>query len=265
MGSCSNSNNRNYPHWNNAACCDKCPPRCPDFTIRRNDTKPDFKFDVEDCDGPIDLTNLVCEASMWANGKLKKAITVDDIYFGLADNIGFDQAQVGDIIVMTRVRSPEQMVVTGFDETNKFIQVQRGYNGSVISAYPKGAKLRIFRVLNAIASTEMVREDIPQVDGTTSTNVLTKSTLIYEWQSGDTCNPGCYWFEFKVLKMTEMLSMSHMGPMMIASVTPSFVSYTPSQSGCGIGDSVDWVQRYPTLGDGFLIQVIDSPTSESLL
>lgn len=251
---------------NSIGCPDKlgCPPdQCPDFVIRRHDTKPDFKFDVEDCDGPIDLTDLVCEASMWVKAKLKKSITVDDTYIGLADGIGFEQAQVGDVIVMSRARAPEQMLVTGFDENNKLIQVQRGYNGSLVSPYAKGSALRMFRVLNSVATTEMVKEDIPQVDGTTKNDVITRSSLVYEWLSADTCLPGCYWFEFKLLKMMDS------GGMMLGdgsiSTPISFISYTPSQTGCGMGDGVQWVQRYPTNGDGFLIKIVDSPTAENVV
>lgn len=247
-------------------CLDRlgCPPnQCPDFVIKRHDTRPFFKFDVEDCDGPIDLTNLVCEASMWVKAKLKKSISVDDTYIGLADNIGFEQAQVGDVIVMSRARAPEQMLVTGFDENNKLIQVQRGYNGSLISVYNKGSELRMFRVLNSVATTEMVKEDIPQVDGTTKTNVITRSSLVYEWLSADTCLQGCYWFEFKLLSMMDS-DIVMMGSDVIS--TPiSFVSYTPSQTGCGIGEGVQWVQRYPTNGDGFLIKIVDSPTMEGIV
>ncbi len=248
----------------NSGCPDKlgCPPgQCPNFTIKRHDVRPFFKFDVEDCDGPIDLTDLVCEASMWVKAKLKKAITVDDTYIGLADGIGFEQVQVGDVIVMNKARSPEQMLVTGFDENNKLIRVQRGYNGSLISVYAKGSSLRMFRVLNSVATTEMVKEDIPQVDGTTKKDVITRSSLVYEWLPADTCLPGCYWFEFKVLKMMEVdVLMNNM-----ASAPISFISYSPSQSGCGIGDGVQWVQRYPLEAEGFLIRINDSPTSESVV
>jgi len=267
MGCTTTNYTRNYPYWGGDD-CNKCPPYCPDLTIRRHDTKPVFRFDIEDCDGPIDLTDMVLEVSMWVAAKLKKAITTADTYFGLADNVGFDQAQVGDIIVMGRVRAPEQMLVTGFDEANKLIQVQRGYNGSIIANYPKGSSLKIFRILNAVGTTEMVREDIPQVDGTTKTDVLTRSSLIYEWQAGDTCNPGCFWLEFKLLKMEGSGSLGSEGPFFGAGVsTPSisFISYTPSQVGCGIGDGVEWVRRYPTTGEGFLIHIIDSPTAENVI
>jgi hypothetical protein len=107
----------------------------------------------------------------------------------------------------------------------------------------------------------MVKEDIPQVDGTTKTDVITRSSLVYEWLSADTCLPGCYWFEFKLLKMMD----SDMMPVSNSISTPiSFISYAPSQAGCGIGEGVQWVQRYPTNSDGFLIRIIDSPNTESI-
>lgn len=184
-------------------CPDKfgCPPdRCPDFLIRRHDTKPALKVSVADCDGPLDLNGLILEVNMWAKGKLKKSITEEDTYFSLANDIGFQQVMVGDIIVMDRVRLPEYMLVTGFDEINKLIQVQRGYQSSPISKWCKGDTLRIFRIMNAPAQTEMVFKDKTEVDGTTST-VLESSYFIYEWSPEDTCLPGCYWLEFKLIKM----------------------------------------------------------------
>jgi hypothetical protein len=175
-------------------------PICPDFVIRRYDTKPEFKVLVEDCDGPIDLTDLILEANMWMNAKLKSAIDENDTYFGLADNIGFDQIMMNDIIVMDRVRLPEHMLVTGFDETNKLIRVQRGYNGTIPAAWPKGNGLKSFRIMNATATTMMVREDIQQLDGPILEDQLIESYLVYEWNMEDTCLPGCYWLEFKLIK-----------------------------------------------------------------
>jgi hypothetical protein len=194
---------------------------------------------------------------MWANGKLKTAITSADTYFALADNIGFQQALVGDIIVVNRVRAPEQMLITGFDETLKLIQVIRGYNGTPVSDYKKGTCLKIFRVLNAVAQTELTYEDQLQVDGTVKKNVLTKSQLVYEWSANDTCVPGCFNFEFKLLKMLASMSM------ISTQSVPSFASFTPSEYGCSIGDGVDWVRRFPTEGS-FVVKVQPSPTSELL-
>jgi hypothetical protein len=252
-----------YSPTNSCLPPDGCPPGvCPDFQLRRHDTRPELRLDVADCDGPIDLTGLVCEASMWAKGKLKKPLLAADNYLALADNVGFEQASVGDIMVVSRSRAPEQMLVTGFDETNRLIQVQRGYNGSPVGDHRRGTAVRIFRVLNAVAATEMVRESIPQTDGTTLDNVLTRSTLVYEWQPGDTCLAGCFWFEFKVLKMAASMAMGMADGGISAPI--SFVSYTPSVLGCGIGDGVEWVQRYPTAGEGLLVRIIDSPTAENV-
>lgn len=181
-----------------------CPDgRTPDTIIRRHDTRPPFRVEVEDCDGSMDLRGLVIEANMWAVAKLKIAITSTDTYFSLADNVGFDQIMVGDIIVMDRVRNPERMLVTGFDETNKFVQVQRGYHGTQTSAWKKGNGLKIFRILNGVAQSEILFDDVRQVDGTTEQDVVVGSYLVYEWGPEDTCLPGCYYFEFKVLKMIE--------------------------------------------------------------
>lgn len=178
-----------------------CPrDRCPDFVIRRHDTKPEFKLMVEDCDGPLDLTGLVLEVNMWSIARLKKDITTDDTYFQLANNVGFNQIMVGDIIIMDQVRRPEHMLVTGFDEKNKYIQVQRGYNGTPTTGWKRGNLMRIFRLLNGVGETEMVFEDTQQTDGTVLKDQLANSFFIYEWQAEDTCLPGCYWLEFKLLK-----------------------------------------------------------------
>ena len=185
---------------------DGCPTNvCPDFVIRRHDTRPPLKVAVEDCEGAMDLQGLVIEVNMWALGKLKCAITDSETYFPLADNIGFNQIMMGDIIVMDRVRLPERMLVTGFDEANSLVRVQRGYHGTTPSAWKKGDKLRIFRVLNAPAETELSFEDTTEVDGTVTKDVLQEASLIYEWQPEDTCLPGCYWLEFKILKMIDVV------------------------------------------------------------
>lgn len=189
-----------------AACLDKfgCPTdRNPDFIIRRHDTKPPLKVAVSDCEGPFDFRGLVIEVNMWALAKLKHDINETDEYFALADGIGFEQIMVGDIIVMDRVRMPEYMLVDGFDEKNKLVHVVRGYQGTTPSSWKKGTTLRIFRIMNAPAEAEMVFEDIKDVDGTVEKDVLTESYLVYEWKPEDTCLPGCYWLEFKVLKMIE--------------------------------------------------------------
>ena len=151
----------------------------------------------------MDLQGLVIEVNMWALAKLKCNITDSETYFPLVDNIGFEQIMMGDIIVMDRVRMPERMLVTGFDEGNKLVRVQRGYHGTTPSAWKKGDKMRIFRVLNAPAESELVYDDITEVDGSVTKDALTEAYLVYEWEPEDTCLPGCYWLEFKILKMID--------------------------------------------------------------
>jgi len=238
---------------------------CADFLIKRHDTRPEFKVKVEDCDGPLDLTdeNLVLEASMWATARFKSAVAADDTYFRLADDIGFEQIMVNDIIVVDQVRLPEQMLVIGFDETNKLVRVQRAYHGTTASAYKKGTYIRIFRVLNAAAEIESVYEDILNVDGTTSENQLTETYLVYNWEANDTCLPGCYNFEFKLLQMGLLTTSS----LATATITPSWTpsNLTPEDFGCLLGSGVECVRRFPPDKAAFLIQIVDSPTDELLI
>jgi hypothetical protein len=188
-------------------CLDKfgCPPGvCPDFTVRRHDTKPPLRIEVTDCGQPMDLANRVLEINMWAKSKLKASILATDTQIAFADGIGFEQLIVGDTIIMERVRGPEHMLVTGFDEDAKTILVMRGWNGTTASAWKKGSSLRIFRVLNSPAETEMVFEDVEEIEGTISRDVLRASYFIYEWKPQDTCLPGCYYLEFKLIKMKDL-------------------------------------------------------------
>jgi len=224
---------------------DGCPEGvCPDFQIKRNDTRPPFKVSVEDENGPLNLKDLVLEANMWANAKLKSDILPTDTYIALADCIGFCQTLPGDIIVTNRVRCPEHMKVIGFDEDNKLIQVERGVNGTVADNWKRGTGLRIFRFMNAPATIEMIFDDVEQLDGTLSCDELQETFLVYEWIANDTCVPGCFWLEFKLLKMAD-------GPVTIPSIIPI----------CTSGVGVEWVRRFPQCGE-FLIRICDSPTSE---
>lgn len=327
---------------------------CPDFIIKRHDTKPFFKVSIEDCNGPVDFRGLVIEANMWALAKLKDNLEENEEYFRLADNIGFNQVMVGDIIVVDHVRLPEHMLVIAFDEHNKFIKVQRGYHGTTAGVYKKGTKIRIFRILNGQAMSEIEYTDIQQVDGTVEKDTISSSSLIYEWQPEDTCLPGCYWMEFKVLKMIEMVlylpkgnwvgethqgvdgffytgtsntnssvklsydqinqkylidwsvwstdyhlhtdnnyytgSTHNDGSVLLnktgtsadlnnnynesgvvgfhnasnISLIPSFSddSLTPEDYKCILGEGVEWVRRFPLDGEGFLIKITHSPTTE---
>lgn len=262
---CSNTG-YTYSQASNKGCTDEygCMAGiCPDFVIRRHDTKPAFKVKIEDCDGPMDLTDLVLEASMWAKGKLKNALPEDQDYFGLADGIGFQQIMVGDIIIMDRGRLPEHMLVIAFDETNKLVRVQRAYHGTTAQSWKKGEPFRIMKFVGATAQTEMLYQDILQIDGTTAQNVLVDSFFIYEWGSQDTCLPGCYYLEFKLIKMSvESLEVSAQS--ITPSVVPSFTnpSLIPSNFSCGLPVGIDWIRRFPVEGEGFLIKITDSPTAE---
>lgn len=240
---------------------------CPDFRSKRYDTKPSFEVEIKECNSPIDLTDTVVEASMWATGKLKYALSDTEDYFPLADNIGFTQSLVGDIIVVSdNPRTPEQMLVTGFDETNNLIRVQRGYNGTNVFSYKRGTKLRLFRFLNAIGTTEMVLTDVPQPDGTTEEDVLTKSKIGYEWAAQDTCLPGCYYLELKLLKMTAVTMNLSDNPSYLPSyITPSFTVPSAGTLSCQLGEGVEWVRRYPVDKEGYLIHIVDTSTSESLI
>ena len=237
---------------------------CPDFVIKRHDTRPPFRIAVEDCDGALDLTdeNLILEMNMWANAKLKTAINDTINYFALADNIGFEQAMVGDIIVMDRVRLPEHMLVIAFDETNSLIQVQRGYNGTTSSAWRRGTPLRIFRAMNATAEIETTLEDVIQIDGTTVEDQVNATYLVHQWTANQTCLPGCYYLEFKLLKMEEG-SLSMLATTDV-SVVPSFTpsTFSAENFGCVLGTGIEWVRRFPTDSNAFLIKIVDSPTME---
>lgn len=237
------------------------PGICPDFTLRRHDTKPAFKVKMEDCDGPMDLTDLILEATMWAKAKLKKTITPSDTYFALADNIGFNQIMVGDIIFMDQARLPEKMLVVAFDETNRLVEVQRGYHGTSIQTWKKGTPLRIMKFIGATAQTEMLFQDILEMDGTTTPNVLMDSFFVYEWGPTDTCLPGCYYLEFKLLKLLDVAPIMPLADPIVPSFTDP--SLTPTDFGCGLGIGVEWVRRFPVDSEGFLIKITDSPTAEN--
>jgi hypothetical protein len=285
-----------------------CTGACPDFVIRRHDTKPAFKVLMEDCDGPMDLTGLVVEASMWAKGKLKSALTIEDNYFSLADNIGFNQIMIGDIIIMDQIRLPEHMLVVGFDENDRLVEVQRGYHGTAIQKYKRGTPFKIMKFMNAVAQTEMIYQDVLEINGTTTSDVLMDSFFVYEWGPNDTCLPGCYYMEFKLIKLTDTIippvvdtdvndsdnddddnnTKIVVSPSVIthdvtpidipdvspfpnsfidsdgASVIPTFTSpsLTPTDFGCGLANGVEWMRRFPVAEEGFLIQIINTPTAE---
>jgi hypothetical protein len=206
--------------------------------------------------------------------------------------------------------------------------------------------------MDAPAQTEMFFDDIEEIDGTVEEDVLTSASLVYEWSPEDVCLPGCYWMEFKLLKMKDVVyflpggnwvgethkhtdgcfytgsvntdssvrlsfdqvtdtylmqntpwtgeihfqsdmpftgTVQNDGSVILnqtgvpqdpegnyddsglvsalsidISVIPSFTdpSLSPYYFGCVLGEGVEWVQRFPACGEGFLIKIEDSPTAE---
>ena len=201
------------------------------MTIRRNDTKPEFTVSVY----PQELDGVAVEASMWMKAKFGRAVAAGDTSIYLAGNLGFNQLAVGDMILVDRPRSAEQMLVVGFDEDAMTVIVERGYNETIPAAYKKGVGFRGFRVLNAVGSTEMVRQDIVRVDGTTDEQVLVESNALYGWSANDTAMPGCFYLELKLVALDD-------------------------------DGNPTWVRRYPDDGrEGYLIKVIDSPTADDVV
>lgn len=215
-----------------------CGPQgdCPspvDLCIKRNDNKPYLKVSISDCDGPIDLTeeDLVVEASMWFDAKLKTDIAGITTQIRFADDLGFESVSVGDIISTSKSRSPELMLVSSVDESAKTLTVVRAQSGTSARAWPKGTQLSVFRFRDEAAKIESVFEQVEGLDGTTSEQ-LVDTMLVFEWATEHTSAPGCYWLEFKILK-----------------VLPS--------TGGGV---VEWVKSVPTSSQGYMVRVVDSPT-----
>jgi hypothetical protein len=203
---------------------------CPDFVIKRYDTRPSFRTSVSDCDGPLDLTdeNLLVEVNMWAQAKLKKGITADSDEIEFVDNIGFHQVKEGDTLIFDSGRVIERMLATGFDEDQKTITVTRAQDGTIAAPWVKGTRVRIMRVLDASAEIETVKEEVLQPDGSTEEQI-TDTLLVYNWAANDTCLHGCFLLEFKLMKMNE--------------------------------SDIEWVRRFPTDGE-FVIQINETPTAE---
>ena len=232
--------------------CDDAPSN---FCIKRHDTKPEFRVNVEDCDGPIpEDDGLILEINMWSKARLKTTLESDVDHFYLADNIGFYQIMVDDIIVVDQIRMPEQMKVVGFDESNKIVFVERGYNDTTPQKHLKGTLLRIFRAKDFPAQIEFVYEDVLQIDGSVK-NQLVNTFLVCPWIPEMTCLPGCYWLEFKLIKMNVSF-LNH-----ISNISYTF-DLSPNDYGCSHDANIEWIRRFPLSGEGFLIKIIDSPTAE---
>jgi len=211
-------------------------PAPPDFCIKRHDTRPSFRISMSDCDGPVDLTEdgIVLEASMWFVAKLKSAITTSSTEIRFADDVGFDSVKVGDVISTSKARSPEKMLVTAIDEASKTVDVTRGHAGTSPQDWAKGTGLNVFRFADAPAAVESVVETVESVEGSTSEE-LTDTLLVFEWSGDQTSMPGCYWFEFKIIKLSDSSSSS--------------------------SSEVEWVKRVPLSPEGFMVNIVDSPTS----
>jgi hypothetical protein len=209
-----------------------CPSdKSVDFCIKRNDTIPHFKIALEDCDGIVGLEDdkYALQINIWVKTKLKNDISDSDTQISFADNIGFYQIFENDIILMDRPRNPEKMRVVGFDEENKTITVERGYNATIAQSWKKGSVLRVFRLIDGDAEIESVYEDLQKEDGTTS-NELTDTFLVFRWTNQTTSLAGCYWLEFKLIELNEELT------------------------------EILSVRRFPSTEEGFLIKVLDSST-----
>lgn len=211
--------------------------KAPDFCIKRHDTRPSFKISVSDCDGVLDLTdeNLALEASMWFEAKLKSNISNSATTIQFADNVGFDQISIGDVIVTSHPRNSEKMLVTAIDENVKSVSVQRGYSSTpsippMSQNWPKGTALKIFRFIDEPSEIESVFGDVTNLDGTTM-NELLETFLVFNWEDVHTGLPGCYKMEFKLMR-----------------ISPSTAE-------------VEWTKRFPLSSDGFFINVVDSATS----
>lgn len=247
----------NYNCSSNQSCsnqgyCYPETPVCPDFTIKQHDTRPAFKVDITDCDVPIDLTDLVVEASMWCNAKLKINIDANTNTISFADAIGFEQINTDTIIQIGNGRLFERMLISQINDVDKTVTVLRGQLNTGAYTWKKGTAIKLLRFLNNPAIGELQYENIEQIDGSVLENQLTRSTLVYEWLQGDTCMCGQFFLEFKLI-----------------SVSPIETNDSDNGSGisqinyhCDNGANVSWVRRFPNNAEGFLIQVLGSPTAE---
>lgn len=230
---------------------------CPDYIVRRNDSRPPVRLSLSTCDGPLDLTEegLLVEANMWALARLKRDVTSEGTIIEFADRVGFYQVRPSDVIVVDHVRGPEHLLVDCIDEENYQVHVIRGHHATTAKSIKKGTYLRIFKFMDSSASIDLTKGPVIQEDGTVKKDQLLDTSLIYDWKSGDTCMPGCYYFEFKVMKLKEAADPED-------SVNyPSTCSYAVPFN-CGFGEQIEWIRRFPSSGEGLLVRVEDSPTLE---
>lgn len=189
---------------NNCGSSDNCPANViPDFSIKRFDTNPSLRVQLSDCDGVMDVSdpNLVVEINMWTKSKLKKNIISTDTTITFADNVAFNQILIGDIIYIDHPRNPEYMQISSIDEDLKIISVLRSVNSTISSSWKKGTILYIYRIISGIGSIETVHQDLISITGSVEKNQLVESNLVYDWSKNDTLTSGCYWLEFKLMKI----------------------------------------------------------------
>ena len=233
--------------------CNTAIAEMPIYVVKQHSNYPPFKVDVTDCNQePYDVKDLVVEAAMWTNAKLKTALTASDIYIKFADNIGYDSVGPNSILHVSNGRDFERMTIVGFDDVNKAIQVNRGACDTVARPWTKGTPIKILRFFNSPASSELVYYDRENIDGTKTKNVLQRSTLIYDWKPEDVCFVGKYYFEFKVLKMNLLTNLDDF----------NIISKNDINYHCELGVGVEWARRFPNDKEGFVIEVTASPTAE---
>lgn len=168
---------------------------------------------------------------MWFEAKLKSAVSGTDANLRFADDIGFDSVAIGDVISTSGSRSPEMMLVSSIDESTKTVVVSRGHAGTSPRDWPKGAPISVFRLVDQPAHVESVYEEVESLDGSVSED-LVDTLLVFEWSAGHTSVPGCYWVEFKIMGLDE-------------------------------SGGITWTKRVPLSAKGFMVRVIDSPTSST--
>jgi hypothetical protein len=218
---------------NNCSGLYNCPSdRFTDFCIKRYDTAPSLKMSVENYDDSLDFSqgNFELKVSIWLNCKLKKNITDSETEIQLADNIGFHQIALNNVLVLNRARNPEKLLVTGFVESENKIVVQRGYDSTTPQAWNKGNSITAFRVIDDDAEIELVLEDVTKEDGTIIQDEVVDTLFTYNWSEEATSLPGCYFLEFKLTEYEE-----------------------------GTSDVIS-IRKVPVQNEGLLIGVLDSPT-----
>lgn len=228
---------------------------CVDFSLKQHDTRPAFKVDITDCDLPIDLTDLVIEASMWTLAKIRTSILSTDTIISFADNVGFEQLNVDTIIQVGNGRVFERMLIKTINEEDKTLTVLRGQLDTKAYNWKKGVSVKLIKFLNNPAIGELEYKDIELLDGTVESHKLVRSTLVYEWKQEDTCMCGKYFIEFKVMKISPIVIEPTLD--VGSNVNPDEINYH-----CDNGANVEWMRRFPNDREGFVISVLGSPTAE---